>query len=328
MMLVINKSQIFEHFAGRSTSLLKRQIEIWLQTEANQELYFQWLIEWENNFPVYDPQIEEPLNRFSQYMESGFRDLQRAHLKEKRFLPSRWLAAAVMILAISTSAWFGKDYIQYQTFETGYGATKTVALPDGSTVTLNANSRLRVPRFAFGKRSREVFLKGEAYFVVSHKKDNMQFRVGTPKNMDVIVLGTEFNVYAREQDTRVMLHKGKVKINYPFQNSVREVMLKPGDLIGYNKKAVPEIKSNVETDRYLAWKEHRYIFEDMTLSEFGQLLTENYGLHVEIENDELASRTLVGSFKAENSEELLASVTEILNLKVTRKGNTILLQSN
>lgn len=327
-MTAISKSQIFEHFAGRSTSMQKRQIEIWLESEANQELYFQWLIEWENKFPVYEPDIEGALDKYSQFIERTSSTAQILDFKKIDSFPFLWRAVAIAFLMISASIWFGRDYIQYQTYETGYGVTQTVKLSDGSQVTLNANSRLRVPRFVFGSQSRDVILEGEAYFKVTHQKDHMPFRVKTPRNMDVVVLGTEFDVYARQYDSRVMLHKGKVEVTYPFNNSIRQVVLKPGDLIEYNRKSPPRIRSNVEPDRYVAWKEHRYVFEDMTLNEFAQLLLENYGLNLELGNSELAERTLVGSFKADNSEELLTSVAEILDLKIIRKGNTILLQSN
>lgn len=77
------------------------------------------------------------------------------------------------------------------------GQRVNITLSDGTNVWLNACSELTYPA-AFAERSRNVSLKGEAYFNVS-KNTEHPFVVQT-KKCDIKVLGTEFNVQAEESD--------------------------------------------------------------------------------------------------------------------------------
>jgi ferric-dicitrate binding protein FerR (iron transport regulator) len=54
-------------------------------------------------------------------------------------------------------------------------------------------------------------------------------------------------------------------------------------------------------------------------------MEENYGVKIKLQNDSLAKRTLVGSYKAQNAEELLNTVVELLDLKLSKTGNTFVL---
>ncbi len=114
--------------------------------------------------------------------------------------------------------WFSRDSILYKTFETGYGKTTQIYLEDGSSVALNANSRLKIPRFGFYGDVRNVILDGEAEFSVSHTIDHKRFVVKTSDTFQVEVLGTQFSVFARPRGTKVALSHGKIRIDYASWN--------------------------------------------------------------------------------------------------------------
>ena len=80
-------------------------------------------------------------------------------------------------------------------FQTTYGETKRILLPDSSTVLLNANSSISWSTQWKQVGKREVNLKGEAFFDV-RKMNGMQFVVQSG-GMKVKVLGTVFNVRNR-----------------------------------------------------------------------------------------------------------------------------------
>ena len=105
------------------------------------------------------------------------------------------MAAAVALLLLTTGLWTFRNVLIYKTYHTASGETKTFVLVDGSQVTLNTLSSLRVPRWGFGSSSREVFLDGEAAFSVRHTPDGRKFIVKTQKDFEVVVLGTEFSVF-------------------------------------------------------------------------------------------------------------------------------------
>ena len=94
------------------------------------------------------------------------------------------------------------------------GQRAQTVLPDGSKVWLNASSRL-VYHNSFWSSEREVDLSGEAYFEVTHDK-YAPFIVNS-KQIKTRVLGTKFNVRAREEENRVVttLLQGKVQVDSP-----------------------------------------------------------------------------------------------------------------
>lgn len=87
------------------------------------------------------------------------------------------------------------------TMATSIGENKTLTLSDGTKVTLNANTSLSYPE-EFTGESREVSLRGEAFFDVSHNPDK-PFMVATGNGMKIQVLGTEFNVKSYPEDLNV-----------------------------------------------------------------------------------------------------------------------------
>ncbi|GAB3042131.1 FecR family protein [Spirosoma pulveris] len=329
-MNVVDKNLLFSYFANATTPMQKRLIEEWLQVPDNQEQFYTWLVEWEYRHPSYQPDAETPLRRFVQHMETSSHEVTDEQVlddeKSPVFNPYRihygWMVAASVAVLLLV-AWFSLDTIKYQTYQTAFGETRTVELADGSFVTLNANSALRVPRFGFGNGLRQVWLMGEAYFSVRHQSDNRRFIVQTTKGFDVVVHGTEFTVSTFTNRARVMLRTGKVQVNYAAGSSRKQLMLLPGDLIKLDQPAKPRLKHHVDPQAFMGFANHRFSFDNMTLAEFGQLLTDTYGLRVEIPDTAVARRTLVGTFRADSADELLLIVSEIFDLDVARQGNTV-----
>ncbi len=326
----VTKELIFDHFSGRSTPLQKRLIEEWLQHQPNLELYYQWLLEWEQRYPSYLPVPDKALAGYLRYMESS--PPSRDKPNEEAPLPALprgrrrlRIIAAASFWGMLLLAWSSKEALYYKSYRADFGETLALTLDDGSSITLNANSRLQVPRFSFRTNSSncEVLLAGEAFFSIISTPDKHPFVVKTPRQMDVTVLGTEFTVFARERGGRVMLKKGSVQLNYNTGNTRRQVLMKPGDLAILDPVNTLELKTNTSPDAYMAFKQKRFVFDNMPLHELCQILTENYGLHFSIATDSLANRTLVGSFKMEDADELLTTLAVLLNIKIEKEDHLI-----
>ncbi|GAB3177017.1 FecR family protein [Telluribacter humicola] len=326
----ITKELIFDHFARKASPLQREMIEDWLRTEANEEQYYEWLEEWENKYPQYIAPTDQILEQFSTYLashphpiESTEEDAPVDEPTVARPLWSRWLVAATTLILLGMGGWMFKDNILYTTYRTAYGEIKTITLSDGSLVKLNTNSSLRVPRFGFGQHNREVYLVGEANFSITHTAEHQKFVVKTPKDFEVVVLGTEFTMYARQHNSKVVLKKGKVQVRYQEANKQKEVMMKPGDLVTIDRKNRVELKTTQQAQTSSEWEEKRFVFEETTLEEVAYLLQENYGLEVEIKGQALSERVIMGSFKANNIDELLQSISELLDIDVVRQGNHV-----
>ncbi len=336
----ITKKVIFSYFAGTCTALQKNLIEKWTKEEANRELFFEWLYEWEKTNVQYKVELEKGLDRFRSWVECQA-ETEGVQLNKMNDQPTfsqipatttwslRWLLVAASFLLFSIlTGWLVKDRIIYKTYETAFGEIQKIVLPDGSKVVLNANSVFRVPRFGFGKNTREVFLKGEASFDIVHTLDNKNFLVLTEKGMRVEVLGTEFNVYSRLSGSSVVLNSGKIELHYPQGIKQEKVIMNPGDLATLDAKGKLQIAHTAQPQNFSAWKYHRFVFEDTPFREICNRLEETYGNKIVIENAELAKQFISGSFTALDAEELLELLGEAGNFHFSYKENQINVTKN
>ena len=169
-----------------------------------------------------------PRGRFS--AAASYSELEKRLKSHTRHLTLiRTFSAAAAVALLCLSVWTAYLYMQpaaIQTIST-LAETRTVRLPDGSSVMLNHYSSLSYPE-KFQSDKREVELNGEAYFEVS-KDPKHPFIVQT-ETIDVQVLGTHFNVdaYHDNLDVKTTLLSGSVAVSNKSK-SVRMV-LKPNEI--------------------------------------------------------------------------------------------------
>ncbi|MVM33012.1 DUF4974 domain-containing protein [Spirosoma sp. HMF4905] len=326
----INKELIFSHFARKVSPLQRELIAQWLREKANEEQYYEWLEEWENRNPQYLTQTEKATQHYATFLADNPHTEETSSNEIPVILPiSRpwnrpfWLVAASIVLVASMVGLLFRNQLIYQTYTTTFGETRSIKLPDGSEVNLNANSSLQVPRWGFGRTTREVLLAGEANFSVTHTPDDQKFVVKTAKGLDVVVLGTEFTVFARKRGARVLLNKGKVQLHYQENKIAKQVTMKPGDFVTLDPENHIALKTIKQRQFPSVGQEKRFVFEETTLEEVAYMLEENYGLRVNIKNQALAQRILMGSFQADNVDQLLLSISELLDINVARQGNHV-----
>ena len=335
-MTTLSKNILFEHFAGRTSPLQKKMIADWLQNPENKEVYYKWLEDYENEFPQIMADKESAKAFFFQKIHSEtISDFEV--IVEEELVPEKniwqltwfkWTSAAVIFMVSGLTLYLQKDQLIYQNYHTAYGETQSIDLPDGSKVTLNANSTLKHKRFNFEKEAtREVFLDGEAEFSVKHKTDNQRFIVRTSQKLEVEVLGTEFSVFARNRGSKVVLSKGKVKVNFLNGTSKRSVMMKPGDLVSLDKTGKTEIKAVKNVKSYTAWKVHRFVFDDTSLEEISYQIAETFGVQIKINSEELANRTVTGTFSADKADDLISILQELLGLQYQKNEDGTLVLS-
>lgn len=343
---IINKAILFDYFAGRVSPLQKKAVEAWLAMPGNREPYYEWLHEWELSHLQTSIDWQPALDRTARRVSEGAMtavnsnpgeptdsdsDGQRIHWRLGRGWGRVWAVAASLLLVLGLGGWLGRDYILYQTVQTAYGEIRSITLPDGSTVTLNANSSLRFRRFGFdrpllallGTSSRTVALTGEADFAVRHLPTHQRFVVQTPKGLTITVLGTEFTVLSRERNTRVVLHSGRVALNMNSPAGQAALTMRPGDLATLDPAGRLAVAPVRHPEALTAWKQHRFTFEQTSLRVIADLLHDNYGLTVTIDNPNLAERTISGSFPARDAGEVLQVVADLLQINYHRDGNHV-----
>ena len=171
------------------------------------------------------------------------------------------------------------------------GGENTVVLADGTTVHLNAGSKLTYPVRFVGKR-RTVILEGEAYFdVVADEK--RPFVVQTHLG-EVIVLGTAFNVnaYADAPVCYTTLVRGKVKFSTPY---TADITLSPGEQAVVSANGSE--KRVVDLEEYVGWVNGVYTFNNRSLGEIMQTFERWYDIQVYYETPALRNIAYSGSLK-------------------------------
>ncbi len=183
-----------------------------------------------------------------------------------------------------------------------YGNRSRIQLSDGTTVWLNAGSRLIYPSKFAGKR-REIFLSGEAFFDV-FKNPDQPFIVKT-NDLYIRVLGTRFNVSAYPEDATVqtVLEEGAVAFHSDESNwSVKNLELKPNQLAVYNKGRKDTKIYEVNAGFYSSWTKGLLSFEDANLYGILKKLERSYNVRFHL--DDPAKRSMEISGKLDLTQGL------------------------
>jgi ferric-dicitrate binding protein FerR (iron transport regulator) len=194
---------------------------------------------------------------------------------------------------------------------TSAGEKLSTKLPDGSKVQLNGDSRITYPR-NFGEE-RSVVLEGEAWFEVV--KNSKPFVVRT-NEIQTHVLGTAFNVKNTPgRSVSITLVEGKVNV---ISSDGKSAELKPSQqaVIAFTTSAI-EVH-DVNTERFVSWKDNIIYFEQTTLKEAAETLECWYAVKITIQNPALENCVITGKYQNESLENVLSSLQFLLNLTIAR----------
>ncbi|PVD52666.1 hypothetical protein DC498_09130 [Terrimonas sp.] len=226
------------------------------------------------------------------------------------------------------------------------GAHSKIILPDGSLVWLNGGSRLTYDK-AFNKgETREVELKGEAYFDVA-KNALKPFIIHTHQ-MDIKVLGTTFNVksYPEDKSSETSLIHGSIEVTVR-QGTGEKIILKPKDKLivtGYTARlAEPEktgntaatsTSSKISSISYLpsdstiietSWMDDRLIFRDKSFVELSADMERKYGIAFSFQNEKVKQLMFSANFKNENIEQALKALQLANRFSYTLMKDTVII---
>ncbi|MFA5329323.1 MAG: FecR domain-containing protein [Prolixibacteraceae bacterium] len=286
-----------KYFRGQLADHEYELLTKYLQDQSNRDYFQNAKLEWENN-PELDEFGNRNLNRL-QY-KINRRNSYKPKINQVRRI---WVKAASVaaILVFGLLAGSAITYLISQSgksseqlvFETPRGEKSMVRLPDGSEVWLNANSRLVYN--SFSSTHRQVELKGEAFFKVTHNA-NAPFVVKT-NECDVEVLGTTFNVMAYDEFGRkeITLLNGKVNVHAEGKTEV----LKPGEslILKNHKMQILEVDASQSSQ----WVDNKFNFKNIPISELMKRLENWYDVDITLENKSGKEVNFTGTFKNEET---------------------------
>lgn len=201
---------------------------------------------------------------------------------------------------------------------TGPGEKLTLNMPDGTKIIVNALSQISFTSH-YGVVERAVQLKGEAFFEIS--PDSLRpFKVVTD-GLTTTALGTSFNVFARDQQYKIALTEGRVKLDAADSG----VELLPGQLALWDKEkqGADFFVQRFNPERTYGWKEGILMFERKPLALILEDLAAWYGVEMEIEEGLDLNRKVMGSFKNNNLKDILTGLGFTTGFDFTINGKRV-----
>lgn len=172
---------------------------------------------------------------------------------------------------------------EYEEVVVAKGERIQIMFQDGTKVYINSDSKLRYPK-KFALNTREVFLEGEAYFVVAKNK-NRPFIVNL-NGPAIHVLGTSFNVqdYPENKDVVVCLDEGNINLTLPAE---KKYPVQPSERLIYNKENKQCTISKMNDMQHLSmWKQNVIVFKDTPLPEVIKVLNRWYDVDFKVEDEQ------------------------------------------
>ncbi len=282
------------------------------------------------------PDKEAQLRRLIEQLPTPRHQPLPVRIRRPAYARGRWRVGpyslvALLILVLAGSGWF---FYQWQqdpalvALQTTYGQKRTVFLPDGSEVTLNANSTLRYRPDWPEHQNRQVWLDGEAFFHVSKRRvagRPVKFTVQAGR-LAVEVLGTQFNVFHRVEKTQVVLEEGKVRLR-SAETSKPLLDMTPGETVVYSQTDRLLSRQRVDPQLYDAWRTNRLVFDNTPLSEVADIIRHTYGKSVTFTHPDLMSRRLSGTIPSDDLGRLTKALARAFDLRITEQGDQLLIES-
>ena len=211
--------------------------------------------------------------------------------------------------------------LAYNTLTVPYGKRFELVLSDGTKVFMNSGTQLKYPVSFVNGRERNVFISGEAYFDVAH--DSAHPFIVNAEELDVTVLGTEFNVLAYPEDglTDVVLVEGSVGLT--LHDAKEDVLLLPGEKGIVDRVASIITTQEVNTNIYTAWRDGVLVFRNMPFKNLIKKLERHYNIQFINENVALGEEIFNASFNAGPIEQVLGYLNTSYSIDYTIKNNTV-----
>ncbi len=203
-----------------------------------------------------------------------------------------------------------------------YGAKTRIELPDKSIVWLNAGSTLNYKQ-SFGKKARNVQLKGEGYFEIKHDASK-PFIVHT-NQVAIKDLGTKFDVkdYSEDKELDVTLLKGSIQLTTVYKPG-QPLLLKPNQSAIINKAQKNVVVKPVVANDAAAWTQGKIIFNNVIFGNIVRRLERDYDVKIIVKDPKLNKLRFIGDFQnAQSIGEILDIMTANNDFHYKRNNNVI-----
>lgn len=304
-----------KYFQGKLSGKEEEHLSAWVAETAENRLYFKQKInkleeeaagmelpEWK--------QLEARMNK-----NSGWKMFMKV------------AAAVVLVMGISWFMFSRSSVVDepqnWTIIQVPMGKIDSVVLPDQTHVFLNAGSLLKY-NDDFGKKHREVILKGEALFQVAKQKNKFIVKSTT---LQATVYGTTFNFdsYPESEEAIVTLCTGSLRIE-SLQDKNKEHVMIPGEQVHYSQNYHEMEIREVRTEPFCDWITGKLVFKSERLALIIQKIEKKFGMKVILQSSELAEYLFSGEFPTGTSLDYILEVIKTTSpqpLEIKKMNNTV-----
>jgi transmembrane sensor len=332
---------------GRLTDKVREQFSDWLRASPEHvRAYLQISALWEDA-PLLGKGTEDVEALIARTRAAGNvvrvgEDRQPVSVRSRRFVtPLRSaLAASLVLVAIGITFWLQQRGV----YETAIGEQRSLTLADGSTIELNAQSRVRV-HFTAAERSIDL-LEGQVLFHVTH--DTARPFIVHSGAASVRAVGTQFDVDRLSGETVVTVVEGRVAVlpdsllQPASANAVdssapsisapdfaltgpggaRGLLLTAGEQVTLTAQATSR-PTRTDVAAAIAWTQRKLVFASSPLTQVADEYNRYHQKRIVIRDRRLASFLVSGVFSATDSRAFVAFLRAQPNLTVKETDTEI-----
>jgi transmembrane sensor len=291
-------------------------VEAWLKADKANLAYFNQLKKtWEESRQLASTSTVDENKAWKTFQKR----IHRAPVRRARFGWIRIAASIIIIAGIGLLSYWLLNQPVEEITSIAQQEVLNDTLPDGSIVSINKGSMISYPS-KFQKATRQVVLKGEAFFNV--KPDKEKPFVVLVRGVRITVVGTSFNVKNMNGNIEVVVETGIVQVSMGDKTAE----LKPNEKLSVSTRDSVMTEEKVSDQLYKYYRTKEFVCDDTPLWKLVQVINEAYHSRVIIGNPAIKDMTLTTTFHNESLDQVLNVISITFNIKVVKEGNTIILQ--
>ncbi len=306
------------------TTLMAGQAAFWVArlhsdqaTRADEARFAEWLAEQPERQAAYDEAERTWLAferlRTDNYAQAAFAPLRAEKARSRR----TWITGAFGLAAASAAGVALYLDQHSQTYATGVGELRRARLADGSTISLNTSTRVRVQ---LDGAQRRIWLDhGQAHFAVAHDPTR-PFRVFVGDE-EVRALGTAFEVRREGDRVQVILEEGSVALYRGDTETVLhadappELVLQPGQAADIEPMAIARVE-RIDLRRSGAWRQGQLIFDAEPLARAVAEVNRYHERKIVLADPSLNDIRISGVFQTGRLEAFADSLTAAFPIEI------------
>lgn len=310
-----------KYFNGEISAAEESILYSWIKADqAHRDQFHQWEQAWmESRKGVHSEDWEKMKGRLyaREVIDNG------VIRSRKRSFPLWPVFAAAAMLLVAVLFFMPKAEPQYYAMEAPAGERCRMVLPDSTVVWLNSCSSIKIEN-TFNKKVRNVILEGEGYFEVAHNPKK-PFRVNCGE-ASVLVKGTKFNVTAYPEDGSITT--SVVEGHVEFSHGPAHVDLLKGQSARYDAKKRAFYMSKDNPIDVSAWRDSRFIYENISLAELANKLSRTYAVTFHIATgSHLNDKFNISLRNNETLGDVLAALEKIIPVRTRIEDDVVYIEN-